>query len=405
MRDNYVSRHAVCLLTSLLPSPHPSIAMEPAQDSSASTAELAKDSVPQKHDSFWYSDGSIVLVANSTAFRVHTSILTRHSPVFMNIINLPQAEDAKRIDGCPVVHVSDSADEITCLLHAIYDGRKCVHIAYYLSSLVRILIISPRFMNIDAWPVTVSFDTLSALVRLGHKYEFEEIVEEAMKWLEVYYTTNFEVWKKYIRGIRDPPFLVSAGPSADDIDAVNLARLTGHHSILPIALYRCAQLTVDDLLDGMTCRGGRVVALSADDARRCLRAKESLMEASGRVAVAASYITHLPDCSTPEECLEIIQDLHRSLFPLSGDFEITTDPLRNTLWRDWSSRMLHRRFRDLCGECKSSIEIPVKVAQQSIWRELPLYFDLPAFEPGGGLKMVVPDVFGVVDGEDDMLPE
>ena len=131
MRDNYVSRHAVCLLTSLLPSPHPSIAMEPAQDSSASTAELAQDSVPQKHDSFWFSDGSIVLVANSTAFRVHTSILTRHSPVFMNIINLPQAEDAKGIDGCPVVHVSDSADEITCLLHAIYDGRKCVHIAHY----------------------------------------------------------------------------------------------------------------------------------------------------------------------------------------------------------------------------------------------------------------------------------
>ncbi|KAI0706604.1 hypothetical protein C8Q76DRAFT_801008 [Earliella scabrosa] len=359
--------------------------MEPAQDSIASTAELAQNNVPQKHDSFWFSDGSIVLVANSTAFRVHTSILTRHSPVFMNIINLPQAEDAKRIDGCPVVHVSDSADEITCLLHAIYDGRK--------------------FMNIDAWPVTVSFDTLSALVRLGHKYEFEEIVEEAMKWLEVYYTTNFDVWKKYIRGVRDPPFLISAGPSAHDIDAVNLARLTGNHSILPVALYRCAQLTVDDLLDGMTGRGGRVVALSADDARQCLRAKESLMEASGHVAVAASYITHLPDCSTPGECLEIIQDLHRSLFPLSGDFEITTDPLRNTLWRDWSSRMLHRRFRDLCGECKSSIEIPVKVAQQSIWRELPLYFDLPAFEPGGGLKMVVPDVFGVVDGEDDMLPE
>lgn len=80
---------------------------------------------------FWYKDGSIVLVAENCAFRIHQGILAKWSPVFADLFNLaqPPESEIENIDGRPLVHLSDAHFDISILLHAIYDGTKYVLIS------------------------------------------------------------------------------------------------------------------------------------------------------------------------------------------------------------------------------------------------------------------------------------
>jgi len=72
--------------------------------------------------SLWLDDGSVVIQAELTQFRVHRTMLSRHSQVFRDMFSVPQpvvSED--NIEGCPLVHLPDSAQDVTHLLSALYD--------------------------------------------------------------------------------------------------------------------------------------------------------------------------------------------------------------------------------------------------------------------------------------------
>lgn len=60
----------------------------------------------------WFDDGNIVLQVDQTQFRVHGSILSRHSSVFCDMFALPQPNDKSHwVEGCPVVIMSDDSAE------------------------------------------------------------------------------------------------------------------------------------------------------------------------------------------------------------------------------------------------------------------------------------------------------
>lgn len=74
----------------------------------------------------WFEDGNVVLQATGTQFKVHRGILSQSSPVFKAMFLLPQPPsfDGDMIEGCPIVHLSDSA-EVEYALGALFQ-RKCV---------------------------------------------------------------------------------------------------------------------------------------------------------------------------------------------------------------------------------------------------------------------------------------
>ncbi len=87
------------------------------------------DSDVQKDDQVWFSDGNIIVVAaNKIAFRVHKSILSLRSEVFSDLFSLAYAEaaTAETMDGCPVVHFSDSSEDIHHLFLVLCCGKKYV---------------------------------------------------------------------------------------------------------------------------------------------------------------------------------------------------------------------------------------------------------------------------------------
>jgi|ERR1700683_2379007 hypothetical protein len=75
-------------------------------------------------DYLWFNDGSIVLQAEMTQFRVHRSVLSANSDIFQDMFSMAQpAEQGELIEGCPVVHLPDSAKDWTYVLGALYDSR------------------------------------------------------------------------------------------------------------------------------------------------------------------------------------------------------------------------------------------------------------------------------------------
>ena len=71
-----------------------------------------------------------MLIAELTSFRVHKSILARHSEFFHDMFNLPQPPhtegDSSTSEACPTVHTSESAEDLAHFLSAIYNSIKFV---------------------------------------------------------------------------------------------------------------------------------------------------------------------------------------------------------------------------------------------------------------------------------------
>ena len=77
------------------------------------------------HKQVWYDDGNVVLVAKGMAFKVHRTILANHSLVFRNAFAFPQPEKQDEVhEDCPVVHLSEEADELAIFLDIFYHGMK-----------------------------------------------------------------------------------------------------------------------------------------------------------------------------------------------------------------------------------------------------------------------------------------
>lgn len=78
----------------------------------------------EPHTAFWFTDGNVVLVAQTTAFKVHRGVLSRHSPIFTELFIQSDPMDAELIDGAPVITLEDDPHEVSDLLDVMYHGTR-----------------------------------------------------------------------------------------------------------------------------------------------------------------------------------------------------------------------------------------------------------------------------------------
>ncbi|OBZ74901.1 hypothetical protein A0H81_05169 [Grifola frondosa] len=110
-------------------------------DSVVNNGEVNRDEV------IWFDDGNIILIAGDTSFRVYKGLLAQRSEIFSDLFTVPQPLDAEEIDGCPVVRLSDSPQDLKYFLQIIFNHS--------------------TFFQLGK---RIDFAAVSAIIRLGHKY-------------------------------------------------------------------------------------------------------------------------------------------------------------------------------------------------------------------------------------------
>jgi len=227
----------------------------------------------QRHPDFWFSDGSVVLIVENTGFRIHQSVLARKSIVFNDLFGIPQPLNPEMIDGCPFVHLSDSADDIVEILKILY--------------------FSLRYQAEEHPP----WATVRAMYRIGKKYQIDEYTATAVGSIEKAFPTDIETWDKV--QARSFPFMTFY--RTDNISVANFARSNPElpSQIRWQALYQCCQLPSSALVEGVVAPDGTREVLDAEDLRRCLCGRKSLLQRD-MVQLIDSMFVDTTECT--EEC-------------------------------------------------------------------------------------------------------
>jgi len=89
--------------------------------SDASDDELPIDpTTVAQHNTFYLEDGNVEVLCGNTLFRVHTSVLSFHSPALRRMFAQASLATAESPNGCPRITSSDTATDFTTLLKMIY---------------------------------------------------------------------------------------------------------------------------------------------------------------------------------------------------------------------------------------------------------------------------------------------
>ena len=81
--------------------------------------------VQQRHPEIWFNDGNIVLVAGDSeiAFRIYRGLLDAQSTVFSDLFASSTSSPDETFDGCPVVYLSDSPNDLVHLLRVLHQQK------------------------------------------------------------------------------------------------------------------------------------------------------------------------------------------------------------------------------------------------------------------------------------------
>ncbi|PIL26281.1 hypothetical protein GSI_12037 [Ganoderma sinense ZZ0214-1] len=260
-----------------------------------------------KDTEFWFHDGTVILVARNVEFRVYEGLLAELSPVFKEIfeadghpvrnVRMGKVQDFP----CPVVHVSDSPEDLRCLLRACLSKRlSCLYDEQY-----------------------PPYNDISAAIRLGDKYKITQLYSQALDYLKFYFPSSFNNWRE----LKDytPP----GWEKFEQIGVINLARLTGELSLLPSAFIACVwaesgKPELEGIGHGFTKEDGTRDLLSPGDLTVCFEAQSRLCRAAITTAMRTFKPVASPECKMPAACKKALRNVLLSLEqkvdePVSGD--------------------------------------------------------------------------------------
>ncbi|KAJ7052905.1 hypothetical protein C8F01DRAFT_997400, partial [Mycena amicta] len=116
----------------------------------------------------WFDDGSLVVEAESTQFRVFRGALEYHAPGIKELLDDPQ-RDALQVDGTPVLVPSDSAADLEHVL------RKLFYHSYP-----------------DSEPLQL--EVILAFARIGKKYGMDMLFNNAVTRLTAVFPATLDAW-------------------------------------------------------------------------------------------------------------------------------------------------------------------------------------------------------------------
>ncbi|KAF5336316.1 hypothetical protein D9611_006479 [Ephemerocybe angulata] len=301
---------------------------------------------------FWFEDGSVVLQAESTQFRVHFGVLGNYIPFFEGMADssFPQPEGEPTVEGAPVMTLHDSAEDVKHMLTALY---------------------TDRYESENAIPL----DAVAAMLRMGDKYMIPYLQHRGRSALVKEFPSKLEEFRKTMFA---PGIDCTAGSGISDLNLdqepgniLKIIRLALRHNlerILPAVLGVPAFKGVKYIL-----RMGNTDPLSPF-ARGwegvCLLGRENLFDAYDWQFRWVMGLGVRDSCSSKEQCAEAsIRLTHRLWRP---------KPDVRRMYQSWQSFKAEGTIGNavgrLCPACMQWANDSFDEAGNAFWSQFPAYF-------------------------------
>ncbi|KAF8074996.1 hypothetical protein FPV67DRAFT_1475672 [Lyophyllum atratum] len=330
----------------------------------------------RRHSDLWFDDGSVICRAENTLFKVHMSLLSRHSVFFKDMFLMPQPKSPcddtspkpSTIDvesnGIPVVDLYDTADDVGHLLAALYDW--------------------PTFGNNDQ----EDFRMVSGILRLSTKYIIDFLRARALEHLSM-------AWPEDLARSHEADVAASSTHLyPHPIAIIKLAREVDAPSLLPAAFYDLSRSPFTHIFepteeDQMYRPLPNLSNLPAADIQRLCLGKEagqhaitSLITAMGssqhvRPAQLSAHTrkpTAIGVCISAAACRKDFSELvdlatQHYLFDRERG---CCDPLYVA---EELGQLKSAEFSE-CKACAKSLEAWATREREKMWRSIPIWFRL-----------------------------
>ncbi|KAJ7049562.1 hypothetical protein C8F01DRAFT_1036417 [Mycena amicta] len=298
-------------------------------------------------EGLWFEDGTIVVRAHATLFKVYRSLLALQSTVFRDMLAFPQPDTAdEMVEGCPVVVLPDQPADVLHFLRAIFNSR------YFMPP-----------------PARINLSEVLSVLRLAHKYDVDYLFRRALGHLDgcfyfdsyrAYYnqapdTVNFvdDCAEQWSHMTSSPLAVVAITQVAREVDAL---------WILPVARYCLSIVPLHKLIEIPPTE------LDGPQLKHVLLWRSRL----SRIRVLdLSLITEVPDsaCENFAGCAVARLDIlraHGALHQVGNDACILGQPALNR--------------GHLCGNCLQFESVRFDDLLDGRWDQLPELFNLPPWE-------------------------
>jgi len=240
-----------------------------------------------------------------------------------------------------MVEMSDSVIDVEHLLNSLYN---------------------PLFQNEKAVP----FPVIASLVRLGRKYDFENLLNAAVERLTFEYPSSFEEYRALCGNQDIHSFSRILDSPGLHFDVITVARENNLFSILPCAYFRAIRCYEQAaLFDGIPRGDGTSATLGPVDQRRCVLGRTALLKAQFEPSNTFGWLRAgspmETQCTDTEKCTK------------QRDIVLKRLLLATDLWVFQTIK----KWNAVCAECKAEFTQANAAGCKKIWEELPGFFDLP----------------------------
>jgi len=307
----------------------------------------AEECSPARHfarnPDLWYNDGSIVLVAETFGFRVHTSILAATCVAFRDMAVIGQSKCEETFEGCPVVRLQDSAADVGHFLKSIYGiSRLCAH-------------------------TKTTFPVVAGILRLSTKYQAHHLRQMCIKILHTAFPSTLEAWDHRHTRTLIPPFEGELGA------VIALAMENDVEIILPGAFYTASRSTVTEVTNVFQKTAFKASVLE-EVYVRWITGRDAFLRAEVQYILAFMK----PDFVRPH-CRDWNRDRDRIQARAAQALRETD---RDITYQRLCSDNPHQvgLDPDICGNCRNTVASDIIAARQTIWDNLPGFFGLSDWE-------------------------
>ncbi|EMD36706.1 hypothetical protein CERSUDRAFT_123789 [Gelatoporia subvermispora B] len=323
------------------------------------------------HPTLYFDDGNLILSCGNTLFRVHRSIIAKHSPVIRQTLDNTQLHTLR---GCQHLPLGDNPVDIEALLSVLYDGLRV------------------NFPMIT----TSTFPLLSRLLHASTRYKVETIRADLLaciqnEWPSLLHLHDMKMQAIWTNEFPKPSAALHGGQADHDPNPPVLAVQHQDAPVNPALVIRLLRetkagpdhllfplfyaMSLETVQSGPLVRGARIAPLDNSDVERLIAGIEELRSRHSLMAVQCPQVLNPPHDAT---CLAGIRKCWCVIAP---DLLLAPEMARRPIeaWRNFiahfSTPACQAGF-SFCYTCATMLVEVLEHSRSTLWNDLATFFEL-----------------------------